>query len=144
MRGYPEVQSDDTGLQVLECIKPGSDDIVLPKTSSNVFSSTNVDYILRSLEKRYLILAGCVTDQCVESAVREACDRHYYVTLVTGKTCQVTAIEQIKPRCGVLTLSKCVLCRCMRNIHSGAARQLAAGHQGVLPAAHTRRAEDRT
>ena len=75
-------------LQVLECIAPGSDDIVLPKTSSNVFSSTNVDYILRSLEKRYLILAGCVTDQCVESAVREACDRHYYVTQVTGELCQ--------------------------------------------------------
>ena len=71
--------------QVLDCIAPGSDDIVLPKTSSNVFSSTNVDCILRSLEKRYLILAGCVTDQCVESAVREACDRHYYVTLVTGE-----------------------------------------------------------
>ena len=70
---------------MLDCISPGSDDIVLPKTSSNVFSSTNVDYILRSLEKRYVILAGCVTDQCVESAVREACDRHYYVTLVTGE-----------------------------------------------------------
>ena len=70
--------------QVLECIAPGPDDIVLPKTSSNVFTSTNVDYIMRSLEKKYLILAGCVTDQCVESAVREACDKHYYVTLVTG------------------------------------------------------------
>ena len=75
-------------MQVLDCIAPGSDDIVLPKTSSNVFSSTNVDYILRSLEKRYLILAGCVTDQCVQSAVREACDRHYYVTLVIGEPCQ--------------------------------------------------------
>ena len=81
--------------QVLECIAPGSDDIVLPKTSSNVFSSTNVDYILRSLEKRYLILAGCVTDQCVESAVREACDRHYYVTLVTGESCHSLHIDQL-------------------------------------------------
>ncbi len=83
----------DDALQVLECIAPGSDDIVLPKTSSNVFSSTNVDYILRSLEKRYLILAGCVTDQCVESAVREACDRHYYVTLVTGEYCQAAILD---------------------------------------------------
>ena len=82
------IVSRQSALQVLECIAPGSDDIVLPKTSSNVFSSTNVDYILRSLEKRYLILAGCVTDQCVESAVREACDRHYYVTLVTGEADQ--------------------------------------------------------
>lgn len=71
-------------VQVLECIAPGPDDIVLPKTSSSVFTSTIVDYILRSLAVKYLILAGCVTDQCVESAVREACDKHYYVTLVTG------------------------------------------------------------
>lgn len=40
---------------------------------------------LRSLGVRFLILAGCVTDQCVESAVRDACDKHYYVTLVTGE-----------------------------------------------------------
>ena len=71
-------------MQVLECIAPGPDDIVLPKTSSNVFTSTNVDYILRSLGVKQLILAGCLTDQCVESAVRDACDLHYLVTLVTG------------------------------------------------------------
>ena len=29
------------------------------------------------------------------------------------------------------------LCRCMRNIHAGAAWQLPAGYQGILPAAHT-------
>ncbi|BDA47138.1 probable peroxyureidoacrylate/ureidoacrylate amidohydrolase RutB at C-terminar half [Coccomyxa sp. Obi] len=69
--------------EVLACIAPGADEIVLPKTSSNVFASTNIDYILRSLGKRFLILAGCLTDQCVESAVRDACDKHYYVTLVT-------------------------------------------------------------
>jgi nicotinamidase-related amidase len=69
---------------VLACIEPGPDDMVLPKTSSSVFCSTNLDYILRSLGVKYLILAGCVTDQCVESAVRDACDLHYYVTLVTG------------------------------------------------------------
>lgn len=73
-----------TCAQVLACIAPGPDDIVLPKTSSSVFCSTNVDYVLRSLGVKYLILAGCVTDQCVESAVRDACDHHYYVTLVTG------------------------------------------------------------
>ena len=76
---------------MLDCIAPGPDDIVLPKTSSSVFTSTNVDYILRSLEVKYLVLAGCVTDQCVESAVREACDKHYYITLVTGKAQLIAA-----------------------------------------------------
>jgi len=32
---------------------------------------------------RSLIIAGMLTDQCVESAVRDACDLGYLVTLVT-------------------------------------------------------------
>lgn len=31
-----------------------------------------------------MVLAGALTDQCVESAVRDACDLQYLVTLVTG------------------------------------------------------------
>lgn len=37
--------------------------MVLPKTSSSVFNSTNLDYLLRAMGKRYLLLAGCCTDQ---------------------------------------------------------------------------------
>eukprot|EP01025_Chloroclados_australasicus_P001864 TRINITY_DN10447_c0_g2_i1.p1 TRINITY_DN10447_c0_g2~~TRINITY_DN10447_c0_g2_i1.p1 ORF type:complete len:235 (-),score=5.41 TRINITY_DN10447_c0_g2_i1:245-949(-) len=68
--------------EVLECIKPGEDDIVLPKTSSSVFMSTNLDYILRCMEKKYVIISGVLTDQCVDHAVRDACDLGYKVTLV--------------------------------------------------------------
>src|SRR5205085_2152014 len=63
-------------------IAPGEDEIVLPKSSSSVFVSTHVDYLLRNLGVRQLVLAGLVTDQCVESAVRDACDLGYLVTLV--------------------------------------------------------------
>lgn len=70
--------------QVLECIQPGPDEIVVPKTSSSVFMTTNIDRLLRNLGVKYLVLAGCLTDQCVESAVRDACDLNYFVTLVTG------------------------------------------------------------
>jgi Isochorismatase family len=45
--------------QVLDEIKPGPDEIVLPKTSSSVFCSTNLDYILRNLGIRYIILVSC-------------------------------------------------------------------------------------
>ena len=68
--------------EVLECIAPGPDDIVLPKTSSSLFNSTHADYLLRNLGVRQLVIAGCVTDQCVEHAVRDACDLGYLVTLV--------------------------------------------------------------
>jgi ureidoacrylate peracid hydrolase len=68
--------------KVIDAIAPQGDEIVIPKTSSSVFISTSIDYVLRNLEVRNLILCGVVTDQCVESAVRDACDLGYLVTLV--------------------------------------------------------------
>ncbi|SRR5260370_734893 len=57
--------------------------MIFRKTSSSVFISTNIDYVLRNLEVRSLIIAGMMTDQCVESAARDACDLGYLVTLVS-------------------------------------------------------------
>jgi ureidoacrylate peracid hydrolase len=69
--------------QVLDNIASAQDEMIFRKTSSNVFISTNIDYVLRNLGVRSLIIAGVMTDQCVESAVRDACDLGYLVTLVT-------------------------------------------------------------
>ncbi len=68
--------------QVIDALKPIDNEIILPKTSSGVFNSTNIDYVLRNLNTRYLIIAGVVTDQCVDMAVRDAADRGYLVTVV--------------------------------------------------------------
>jgi nicotinamidase-related amidase len=68
--------------KVIDEIAPDDNEIWLPKGSSNVFVSTNIDYLLRCLEVRQLVICGVVTDQCVESAVRDACDLGYLVTLV--------------------------------------------------------------
>lgn len=68
--------------QIIAELTPAENEIVLPKTSSGVFNSTNIDYVLRNLETRHLIIAGIVTDQCVDMAVRDAADRGYLVTLV--------------------------------------------------------------
>jgi len=67
---------------VIDALTPVENEIVLPKTSSGVFNSTNIDYVLRNLNTRYLIIAGVVTDQCVDMAVRDAADRGYLVTVV--------------------------------------------------------------
>ncbi len=69
--------------QVLDAIKPELDELVFPKSSSNVFISTTIDYVLRNMAKRQLIISGFITDQCVSSAVRDACDLGYLVTLVS-------------------------------------------------------------
>jgi ureidoacrylate peracid hydrolase len=68
--------------RVVDAIAPVGDEIVIPKTSSSVFISTNIHYVLGNLGVKHLIIAGALTDQCVDSAVRDACDYGYLVTLV--------------------------------------------------------------
>jgi ureidoacrylate peracid hydrolase len=68
--------------QIIEALTPAEDDIVLPKTASGVFNATNIDYVLRNLGVERLAIGGLYSDQCVESAVRDACDKGYLVTLV--------------------------------------------------------------
>lgn len=69
--------------KVVDGIAPGEDEIVIPKTSSSVFISTNIDYVLRNLGVKQVIMSGMLTDQCVDSAVRDACDMGYLVTVAT-------------------------------------------------------------
>jgi nicotinamidase-related amidase len=65
--------------RMLPGIEPEEDDIVLPKTSSGVFNSTNVDYVLRNLGIDNVIVVGFVTDQCVDMAVRDGADKGFYM-----------------------------------------------------------------
>ncbi|WP_246739645.1 isochorismatase family cysteine hydrolase [Martelella sp. HB161492] len=75
-------------------LMPEGDEIMLPKTSSGVFNSTNIDYILKNLGIRQLIIFGIMTDQCVDMAVRDAADRGYYVTCVTDASMTATPERQ--------------------------------------------------
>ena len=59
-----------TGQPIKE-LTPIDNEIVLPKSSSGVFNSTNIDYVLKNMGIRYLIVSGVVTDQCVDMAVRD-------------------------------------------------------------------------
>lgn len=76
--------------KVIDELAPDDDEIVLGKTSSSVFISTNIHYILGNLGIKYLMIAGCLTDQCVDSAVRDACDLGYLVTTVTDACATLT------------------------------------------------------
>ncbi len=77
--------------RVIDAIAPEGDEIHLPKSSSSVFVSTHIDYVLRNLNIRQLVISGVVTDQCVESAIRDACDLGYLVTQVTDACATYTA-----------------------------------------------------
>ena len=68
--------------EVVEELKPLENEIIIPKTSSSLFNSTNFEYVLRNLSIQYLMVMGIVTDQCVETAIRDGCDRGFLMTLV--------------------------------------------------------------
>ena len=63
-------------------VAPVGDEILIPKTSSGIFNSTNLDYLLRNLGIRNLVVAGILTDQCVDMTVRDGADRGFLVTCV--------------------------------------------------------------
>ena len=80
---------DPLALPVPE-LAPMGDEILLPKMLSGVFNSTNIEYLLRNLGITHLVVAGIMTDQCVDMAVRDAADRGFAVTCVADACAAVT------------------------------------------------------
>ena len=68
--------------EVIDELAPLGNEIVIPKTSSSLFNSTNFEYVLRNLGVQYLMVMGVVTDQCVETTVRDGCDRGFLMTVI--------------------------------------------------------------
>ena len=95
----------DRNARIADEIEPLADEIVLSKTSSSPFISTNLHYLLGNLGVKYLVICGLLSDQCISSTVRDACDLGYYVTLITDacttytQTRHTNSIEHIKGYC---------------------------------------------
>jgi nicotinamidase-related amidase len=77
--------------RVIDELAPLPNEIILPKTSSGVFNSTSIEYVLRNLGIRQLIVAGTVTDQCVDMAVRDGADRGFYMVCAADACATYTA-----------------------------------------------------
>ena len=76
----------------LEAVAPCADrdEIVINKTASGVFSSTNIHYVLKNMGIESLFVVGVYTNECVETTVRDACDLGYLVTVVEDCCATVT------------------------------------------------------
>ncbi|BDS06898.1 N-carbamoylsarcosine amidase [Oceaniferula spumae] len=74
----------------LEEVAPVGDEIVINKTASGVFSSTNIHYVLNNMGISSLYVVGVYTNECVETTVRDACDLGYFVTMVEDCCTTVT------------------------------------------------------
>jgi nicotinamidase-related amidase len=76
--------------EILDEVAPIGDEIVVNKTTSGVFSSTNFNYVLTNIGIRALYVVGVYTNECVETTVRDACDLGYFVTIVSDACATVT------------------------------------------------------
>jgi len=69
------------------------DDIVLPKTSSGVFNSTNLAYVLRNMGIHNVVVCGLLTDQCVDMAVRDGADHGFYMVCASDACATKTDVR---------------------------------------------------
>lgn len=76
--------------EFIETVAPAGDEIVINKTASGVFASTNLEYVLKNLEVESLFITGVYTEECVSTAVRDACDLGFFVTLIEDGCTSVT------------------------------------------------------
>lgn len=76
--------------EFLKEVAPKGDELIINKTASGVFNSTNAEYILRNMNIDSLYVCGVYTNECVSTTVRDACDRGFYTVLINDACATVT------------------------------------------------------
>jgi nicotinamidase-related amidase len=110
--GYPEIPSDPYGIlagivaakafrkeswgaEIAEVMAPQTGDIIIEgKRGLDCFASTNIDFILRQRGITDLVIAGFLTNCCVESTMRSAYERGFRVVTLTDCTATLSPEEQ--------------------------------------------------
>lgn len=101
--------------EFVEEVAPKGDEIIINKTASGVFSSTNLHYVLGNMGIKSLYLCGVYTNECVETTARDACDLGYFVTVVEDACATVTerlheaSLATLRDRYARITLVREVL-----------------------------------
>lgn len=70
------------GQEIVAPLAPLPGEPIIKKHRSSAFVGTTLDLVLRSREIESLVIAGAVTQGCVESTARDATFHGYYVVLV--------------------------------------------------------------
>ena len=111
-KGYREITSEPYGVlkgvvdtnafvrgtwgeQIVDSLKPEADDIVVEgKRGLDTFASTNLDFILRSRGIKTLVVAGFLTNCCVESTARTGYERGFSIVALSDCTATLSEEEQ--------------------------------------------------
>jgi nicotinamidase-related amidase len=79
--------------QVIAELAPGADEMVIPKTSSSLFNSTNFEYLARNIGLDTIIVTGFLTDQCVDHTIRDGADRGFHMICVSDACATDTRVR---------------------------------------------------
>jgi nicotinamidase-related amidase len=81
---------DSKEAEFLPQVAPQDDEIVINKTASGVFVSTNLEYVLRNIGIDALFMVGVYTNECVETTTRDASDLGFFTSVVDDGCATVT------------------------------------------------------
>lgn len=73
---------DSDRMRVHPGLEPQPDDIIIPKDRGNAFEGTDLDLMMRTMQRETIVLVGCSTDWCVEATAWGATNKDLYVVVV--------------------------------------------------------------
>lgn len=85
-------------------VAPQGDEIIINKTASGVFGTTNIEFVLQNIGIKGLFIVGVFTNECVSSTIRSASDKGFLVTMIDDACAAITpdlhysAIKSLKDR----------------------------------------------
>jgi nicotinamidase-related amidase len=80
--GHP-LKPGTAGWEIHPAIKPHADDLIIRKRASDSFFETTLQQELERRGIKHLIIAGCMTEYCVDTTARRAVSLGYDATLVS-------------------------------------------------------------
>lgn len=78
----PHTVEGTRGIEIVEPLAPGPDDLVLTKRRYSCFLGTELEFLLKALQVDTLLVVGVSSDVCVHWTVGEAFQRDYHVRVL--------------------------------------------------------------
>lgn len=79
----------DPSAEIVDDLKPLGNELVVDKHGYDAFHNTNLDYALRSLGRKQLVVTGVMTDICVLSTLTSALHHEYQIWTISDATATI-------------------------------------------------------